>query len=90
MKTIPLEIGPIHFVGIGGIGMSGIAELMHNLGYKVQGSDRADGANIRRLRRRASPSPSATPRKTSATPRWWSSRRRSRRTIPRWWRRASC
>jgi UDP-N-acetylmuramate--alanine ligase len=49
MKTIPLDIGPIHFVGIGGIGMSGIAELMHSLGYRVQGSDRADGANIRRL-----------------------------------------
>jgi UDP-N-acetylmuramate--alanine ligase len=49
MKTIPLDIGPIHFVGIGGIGMSGIAELMHNLGYRVQGSDRAEGANTRRL-----------------------------------------
>jgi UDP-N-acetylmuramate--alanine ligase len=40
----------IHFVGIGGIGMSGIAEVLHNLGYKVQGSDIADGANVRRLR----------------------------------------
>ena len=49
MKTIPLDIGPIHFVGIGGIGMSGIAELMHNLGYRVQGSDRTEGANTRRL-----------------------------------------
>ncbi|MGZ8996915.1 MAG: UDP-N-acetylmuramate--L-alanine ligase, partial [Rhodospirillales bacterium] len=49
MRTIPLDIGAIHFVGIGGIGMSGIAELMHSLGYRVQGSDRADGANIRRL-----------------------------------------
>ncbi|MBK8177073.1 MAG: UDP-N-acetylmuramate--L-alanine ligase [Rhodospirillales bacterium] len=49
MKTIPMDIGPIHFVGIGGIGMSGIAELMHSLGYRVQGSDRADGANVRRL-----------------------------------------
>ena len=49
MKTIPLGIGPIHFVGIGGIGMSGIAELMHDLGYRVQGSDRAEGANTRRL-----------------------------------------
>ena len=39
----------IHFVGIGGIGMSGIAEVLHNLGYKVQGSDVADGANTRRL-----------------------------------------
>jgi UDP-N-acetylmuramate--alanine ligase len=49
VRTIPLDIGPIHFVGIGGIGMSGIAELMHSLGYRVQGSDRADGANTRRL-----------------------------------------
>jgi UDP-N-acetylmuramate--alanine ligase len=50
MKSIPLDIGTIHFVGIGGIGMSGIAELLHNLGYKVQGTDRAEGANTRRLR----------------------------------------
>ena len=50
MKAIPLDIGIIHFVGIGGIGMSGIAELLHNLGYKVQGTDRAEGANTRRLR----------------------------------------
>jgi UDP-N-acetylmuramate--alanine ligase len=46
----PFTIGVIHFVGIGGIGMSGIAEVMHNLGYRVQGSDQADGANVRRLR----------------------------------------
>ena len=37
---VPLDIGAIHFIGIGGIGMSGIAEIMHNLGYKVQGSRR--------------------------------------------------
>ena len=37
-------------VGIGGIGMSGIAEIMVNLGYKVQGSDAADSANVQRLR----------------------------------------
>ena len=49
MRSLPLDIGPIHFVGIGGIGMSGIAELMHSLGHQVQGSDRADGANTRRL-----------------------------------------
>ena len=42
---LPSQVGPIHFVGIGGIGMSGIAEIMHNLGYKVQGSDAADSAN---------------------------------------------
>jgi UDP-N-acetylmuramate--alanine ligase len=47
---VPLDIGAIHFIGIGGIGMSGIAEIMHNLGYKVQGSDSADGANVKRLR----------------------------------------
>jgi UDP-N-acetylmuramate--alanine ligase len=47
---MPLNIGTIHFVGIGGIGMSGIAQVLHNLGYKVQGSDIADGANVRRLR----------------------------------------
>ena len=47
---LPLDIGPVHFVGIGGIGMSGIAEVMVNLGYQVQGSDQAEGANVRRLR----------------------------------------
>ncbi len=36
---LPREIGPIHFIGIGGIGMSGIAEVLLNLGYSVQGSD---------------------------------------------------
>lgn len=45
----PGDFGGIHFVGIGGIGMSGIAELMHNLGYSVQGSDAADSANVKRL-----------------------------------------
>ena len=49
MRALPLTIGTIHFVGIGGIGMSGIAEILHNLGYKVQGSDLADNANVRRL-----------------------------------------
>jgi UDP-N-acetylmuramate--alanine ligase len=47
---LPNEIGPIHFVGIGGIGMSGIAEVLLNLGHKVQGSDASDSANVRRLR----------------------------------------
>jgi len=47
---LPLDIGSIHFVGIGGIGMSGIAEVMHNLGYQVQGSDAAESANVSRLR----------------------------------------
>ncbi len=47
---MPETIGLVHFVGIGGIGMSGIAEVLHNLGYDVQGSDQADGANVQRLR----------------------------------------
>jgi UDP-N-acetylmuramate--alanine ligase len=48
---LPREIGPIHFIGIGGIGMSGIAEVLNNLGYTVQGSDAADGYNVERLRK---------------------------------------
>jgi UDP-N-acetylmuramate--alanine ligase len=47
---LPRDIGPMHFVGIGGIGMSGIAEVLVNLGYTVQGSDQADSANVKRLR----------------------------------------
>jgi UDP-N-acetylmuramate--alanine ligase len=47
---LPSTLGAIHFVGIGGIGMSGIAEVLHNLGYTVQGSDASDSANVRRLR----------------------------------------
>jgi UDP-N-acetylmuramate--alanine ligase len=47
---LPREIGPIHFIGIGGIGMSGIAEVLSNLGYTVQGSDAAEGGNVIRLR----------------------------------------
>ncbi|WP_085909479.1 UDP-N-acetylmuramate--L-alanine ligase [Kiloniella majae] len=50
MKGMPLDIGPLHFVGIGGIGMSGIAEILHNLGYQIQGSDIAESANVLRLR----------------------------------------
>ena len=51
MKPSPLSIGTIHFVGIGGIGMSGIAEVLHNIGYQVQGSDLTDNANAKRLRK---------------------------------------
>ncbi|PDT05611.1 UDP-N-acetylmuramate--L-alanine ligase [Rhizobium chutanense] len=47
---LPKAIGLVHFIGIGGIGMSGIAEVLHNLGHKVQGSDQADSANVQRLR----------------------------------------
>ena len=50
MRAMPLDIGLLHFVGIGGIGMSGIAEILHNLGYQVQGSDISESANVRRLR----------------------------------------
>lgn len=56
MKTFPirptmsLDVGVIHFVGIGGIGMSGIAEVLHNQGYQVQGSDMSENANVERLR----------------------------------------
>jgi UDP-N-acetylmuramate--alanine ligase len=49
VRALPRSIGPIHFVGIGGIGMSGIAEVLHNLGYRVQGSDLAASTNVRRL-----------------------------------------
>lgn len=55
MSRMPLSIGAIHFVGIGGIGMSGIAEILVNLGYTVQGSDIADGANVKRLRDKGIP-----------------------------------
>ncbi len=50
MRALPLDLGILHFVGIGGIGMSGIAEILHNLGYTVQGSDLSENANVRRLR----------------------------------------
>ena len=46
---MPTNIGPVHFVGIGGIGMSGIAEILHGQGYRVQGSDMALNANVKRL-----------------------------------------
>ena len=52
MRGVPTDIGIVHFVGIGGIGMSGIAEVMHNLGYQVQGSDIADSYVIDGLRQR--------------------------------------
>ena len=50
MTALPLSIGIIHFTGIGGIGMSGIAEILHELGYQVQGSDLTANANVKRLR----------------------------------------
>ena len=51
MKALGTDIGTIHFVGIGGIGMSGIAEVMHRLGYKVQGSDASDSYVVEKLRK---------------------------------------
>jgi UDP-N-acetylmuramate--alanine ligase len=55
MKGVGIDIGTIHFIGIGGIGMSGIAEVMHNLGYKVQGSDIAESYVVEGLRKRGIP-----------------------------------
>ncbi|WP_292959802.1 MULTISPECIES: UDP-N-acetylmuramate--L-alanine ligase [unclassified Novosphingobium] len=52
MKGVGTDIGTIHFVGIGGIGMSGIAEVMHNMGYSVQGSDIAESYVVEGLRKR--------------------------------------
>ena len=48
-RPVPFELGPVHFVGIGGIGMSGIAEIMLKTGYSVQGSDAKASANTERL-----------------------------------------
>jgi UDP-N-acetylmuramate--alanine ligase len=55
VKALGTDIGTIHFVGIGGIGMSGIAEVMHQLGYTVQGSDIADGYVVEKLRKAGIP-----------------------------------
>jgi UDP-N-acetylmuramate--alanine ligase len=49
-QAFPFPLGMVHIVGIGGIGMSGYAEVLHNLGYKVQGSDQSENANVLRLR----------------------------------------
>ncbi|MGH6908831.1 MAG: UDP-N-acetylmuramate--L-alanine ligase [Phenylobacterium sp.] len=48
-RPVPFELGPVHFIGIGGIGMSGIAEIMIRIGYTVQGSDAKASANTERL-----------------------------------------
>ena len=55
MKGVGTDIGTIHFIGIGGIGMSGIAEVMHNMGYQVQGTDIAEGYVVEGLRKRGIP-----------------------------------
>ena len=54
MSELPLSIGTMHFTGIGGIGMSGIAEILFELGYDVQGSDMSENANVRRLKAKVS------------------------------------
>ena len=51
LRPVPFDLGPVHFVGIGGIGMSGIAEIMLKIGYSVQGSDAKASANTERLSR---------------------------------------
>ena len=48
-RPVPFALGPVHFIGIGGIGMSGIAEIMLRIGYTVQGSDQRASANTERL-----------------------------------------
>jgi UDP-N-acetylmuramate--alanine ligase len=50
MRASPFQTGKIHFVGIGGIGMSGIAEVLHNMNYEIQGSDASESPNVKRLR----------------------------------------
>jgi UDP-N-acetylmuramate--alanine ligase len=49
LRPVPFDLGPVHFIGIGGIGMSGIAEIMLEIGYTVQGSDAKASANTERL-----------------------------------------
>lgn len=55
MRIMPQSIGTIHFVGIGGIGMSGIAEILHDMNYSLQGSDLSESANVQRLRAKGIP-----------------------------------
>ena len=80
---LPREIGPIHFVGIGGIGMSGIAEVLCNLGYTVQGSDASESANVSAAARQGHHGlgrPQGRERRPAPT--WSWSRPRSSATIP--------
>ena len=50
MRISKHSLGVVHFVGIGGIGMSGVAEILHRLGYSVQGSDSSKNSNVTRLK----------------------------------------
>ena len=79
---LPREIGPIHFVGIGGIGMSGIAEVLCNLGYTVQGSDASESGNVARLRDKGIKVSVGHGPRTSRGPMWSWCRPRSSVTIP--------
>ena len=85
---LPREIGPIHFVGIGGIGMSGIAEVLVNLGYTVQGSDASDGGNVTRLREKGVKVTVGHKAENVDGAEWSWYRPRSSATIRKWWRRA--
>jgi hypothetical protein len=83
-RPVPFELGPVHFIGIGGIGMSGIAEIMIRIGYTVQGSDAKASANTERLEKlgarifighdaamsKARRPSSIPPRSRPTTPRW--------------------
>lgn len=50
MNHFPITIGALHFIGIGGIGMSGIAQILHSMGFTIQGSDLQENANVKRLK----------------------------------------
>ena len=50
MTKLPVNVGSIHFIGIGGIGMSGIAEVLLNLNYQIQGSDLKKKPYYRKIR----------------------------------------
>ncbi len=78
------KVKRIHFVGIGGAGMSGIAEVLLNLGYQVSGSDLVDSPVLQRLRDLGAADP-GRPRRpaTSRRPTWWSPRARCSPTTPR-------
>ena len=82
LMKLPPKLGPIHFIGIGGIGMSGIAEVMHNLGYTRAGLRRVRQLQRQAPRREGHQAPSSATRPRMSTgPRSWSSRRRSSATI---------
>ena len=73
---MPRDIGPFHIIGIGGIGMSAIAEILLAKGYTVQGSDQKESANVSGCAPRASACSSAMTRSTSSARATSSSRRR--------------